>query len=50
MIQPNDQLHADTRATYESPTLVEYGTITELTLAGAASQPEGSRPLPGKKP
>ena len=49
MIQANDQLQADTRTPYESPTLVEYGTITELTLGSAASQPEGSRPLPGKK-
>lgn len=49
-ITSNAQSPATPRLPYESPTLVDYGTVTELTLAGTSSQPEGARPLPGKRP
>lgn len=37
-----------THAPYETPTLVCFGTLADLTLAGSASQPEGGSPLPSK--
>jgi hypothetical protein len=37
------------RQPYEAPALVEFGSITELTQAGGASQVEGQTPIPNKK-
>lgn len=37
-----------TQGPYEAPALVCFGTLSDLTLAGSGSQPEGGAPLPSK--
>lgn len=48
----NDKVSAtsaiSTQVPYETPVLLCFGTLSELTLAGSASQPEGGSPLPSK--
>lgn len=39
---------ANVPAAYETPELACFGTLSDLTLAGSASQPEGGSPLPSK--
>ncbi|WP_374248645.1 lasso RiPP family leader peptide-containing protein [Thermomonas sp.] len=38
------------RLPYETPCLTSFGTLAELTQGGGASQSEGGKPIPGKKP
>ena len=50
MRQTSDTQQPTPRLPYETPSLTSFGTLADLTQAGAASQPEGAKPIPGKKP